>query len=90
MTPTPPPDRPRHGSLERSLRRRDTRVALLMLLPAAVLGGVFMLYPIVSTFWMSLNQVNQFAFTAPTSPNTQAQIAARVGFQLRRSQRFGT
>lgn len=36
-----------------------------------------------------VNQYNTFAFAAPTSPNTQAQVASRVGFQLRRSQRFG-
>lgn len=34
--------------------------------------------------------VNNFAFAAPTSPNTQAQVASRVGYELRRSQRFGT
>lgn len=33
---------------------------------------------------------NNFAFAAPTSPKTQTQIAARVGYELRRSQRFGT
>ena len=42
------------------MRRRDTRAALLMLLHAAILAAVFMLYPIVQTFWMSLNRVNQF------------------------------
>lgn len=46
--------------LERSMRRRDTRVAALLLLPAATLGAVFMLYPILNTFWMSLNKVDQF------------------------------
>lgn len=36
------------------------------------------------------NVTNNFAFAAPTSPKTQTQIAARVGYELRRSQRFGT
>lgn len=42
------------------MRRRDTRVAIVMLLPSAVLAVVFLLYPILSTIWMSLNRVNQF------------------------------
>ena len=42
------------------MRRRDTRVAFLMLLPAAVLAGVFLLYPILNTLWMSFHRVNQF------------------------------
>lgn len=50
----------RKESLERSLRRRDSRVALIMLVPAGVLAAVFMLYPIASTVWMSFNSVNQF------------------------------
>jgi len=33
--------------------------------------------------------VNNFAFAAPTSPKTQTQIAARVGYELRRAQRLG-
>lgn len=32
---------------------------------------------------------NNFAFAAPTSPKTQTQIAARVGYELRRAQRLG-
>lgn len=36
------------------------------------------------------NVTNNFAFSAPTSPKTQTQMAARVGYELRRSQRFGT
>src|SRR5690606_24202871 len=32
---------------------------------------------------------NNFAFAAPTSPRTQTQIAARVGYELRRAQRLG-
>lgn len=52
---------PRTGdALQRSMRRRDSRVALFMLAPAAVLAGVFMLYPIASTVWMSFNSVDQF------------------------------
>lgn len=34
--------------------------------------------------------VNNFSFSAPASPKTQTQIASRVGFELRRSQRLGT
>lgn len=36
------------------------------------------------------NVTNNFALAAPTSPKTQTQMAARVGYELRRSQRFGT
>jgi hypothetical protein len=32
---------------------------------------------------------NNFAFAAPTSPKTQSQIAARVGYEIRRAQRLG-
>src|SRR5690606_18059431 len=32
---------------------------------------------------------NNFAFAAPASPKTQTQIAARVGYELRRAQRLG-
>lgn len=38
----------------------------------------------------SAPMINNFAFAAPTSTKTQTQMAARVGFELRRSQRFGT
>ena len=34
-------------------------------------------------------QNNNFQFAAPTSPKTQTQIAARVGYEMRRAQRFG-
>jgi multiple sugar transport system permease protein len=79
---TTPSAKPRHGALERSLRRRDTRAALLMLVPAAVLAGVFMLYPIISTFWMSLNQVNQFGQTkAFVGLGNYARLLAEPGFQ---------
>lgn len=33
--------------------------------------------------------VNNFAFAAPTSMKTQTQVASRVGYEIRRSQRFG-
>ncbi len=33
--------------------------------------------------------VNNFAFSAPTSPKTQSQVAARVGYEIRRAQRLG-
>ena len=32
---------------------------------------------------------NNFAFSAPTSTKTQTQVAARVGYEIRRSQRLG-
>lgn len=32
---------------------------------------------------------NNFAFAAPTSPKTQTQVAARVGYEIRRAQRLG-
>lgn len=34
-------------------------------------------------------QNNSFAFSAPTSSKTQAQVSARVGYELRRASRFG-
>ena len=34
-------------------------------------------------------QNNNFQFAAPTSPKTQTQIAARVGYEMRRAQRLG-
>ena len=37
----------------------------------------------------SVGVVNNFAFAAPTSPKTQTQIAARVGYEIRRAQRLG-
>src|SRR5690606_41540251 len=33
--------------------------------------------------------VNNFAFAAPTRPKTQSQVAARVGYEIRRAQRLG-
>lgn len=38
----------------------------------------------------SINQENHFHYAAPTSTRTQAQTAARVGYELRRAQRLGT
>ena len=35
-------------------------------------------------------QNNNFQFAAPTSPKTQTQIAARVGYEMRRAQRLGS
>lgn len=32
---------------------------------------------------------NNFAFSAPASPKTQTQVAARVGYEIRRAQRLG-
>lgn len=53
-----------------------------MLLPAAILGLVFMLYPIASTFWMSLNQVNQFGQTrAFVGLGNYTRLLADSGFQ---------
>jgi multiple sugar transport system permease protein len=64
------------------MRRRDARVAAAMLLPAAILGLVFMLYPIASTFWMSLNQVNQFGQTkAFVGLGNYTRLLADPGFQ---------
>lgn len=41
-------------------RSRDAQTALTMLLPAAFLVVAFIAYPIMDTFWMSLNKVDQF------------------------------
>ncbi len=35
------------------------------------------------------NVTNNFAFAAPTSTKTQTQVAARVGYEIRRAQRLG-
>lgn len=35
------------------------------------------------------NVTNNFAFSAPTSTKTQTQVAARVGYEVRRAQRLG-
>jgi hypothetical protein len=37
----------------------------------------------------NISQNNQFIFAAPTTPKTQTQVAARTGFELRRTQRLG-
>jgi multiple sugar transport system permease protein len=76
------PVRGGRSSLERSMRRRDTRVAFLMLLPAAVLAAVFMLYPILNTLWMSLNSVNQFGqVKAFVGLDNYLDLLADTGFQ---------
>ena len=68
--------------LERSMRARDTRVALLMLLPSAVLGALFMLYPILSTLWMSVNRVNQFGqIKAFVGLDNYTRLISDPGFQ---------
>lgn len=35
------------------------------------------------------SMVNNFNFAAPASPKTQTQVAAKIGFEVRRAQRFG-
>lgn len=37
----------------------------------------------------TVNQENHFHHAAPTSTKTQTQVAARVGYEIRRAQRFG-
>lgn len=77
-----PPDAAPTRSLERSVRRRDSRVALVMLVPAAVLAAVFMLYPIASTVWMSFNSVNQFGqIRGFRGLDNYARLLADPGFQ---------
>ena len=64
------------------MRSRDTRVALLMLLPSAVLAALFMLYPILSTLWMSINRVNQFGqIKAFVGLDNYTRLASDPGFQ---------
>jgi multiple sugar transport system permease protein len=73
---------PRRGALERAMRRRDTRAALVMLLPGAVLALLFMAYPIASTLWMSLNRVNQFGqIRAFAGLDNYANLLADAAFQ---------
>jgi multiple sugar transport system permease protein len=46
------------------LRRRDRGAAFAMMLPAAFLILGFIAYPILDTFWMSVNRVDQFGRTS--------------------------
>lgn len=39
---------------------RESLAALLMLLPALLLGGIFFAYPILNTIWLSFNDVDRF------------------------------
>lgn len=39
---------------------RETLQAVLFLLPALVLGGVFFAYPILNTIWLAFNKVDRF------------------------------
>ena len=54
----------------------------MLLAPAAILALVFMAYPIASTLWMSLNQVNQFGQTkAFVGLGNYQRLLADTGFQ---------
>jgi multiple sugar transport system permease protein len=55
-TPDPPPEKP----------RRDTRTALLMLSPAAVLLTAFVIVPFVAAIWLSLHNVRLDSPRPPT------------------------
>ena len=58
MTP-PAPTRPTSATPPRR-RLNDGQAAIIFLLPAALLAGIFMLYPIANTVVMSLFRVDQF------------------------------
>lgn len=48
------------GSVGLSLRQRDRWGSVLFIVPAGALCAVFLCYPILDTFWLSIHSVNEF------------------------------